>query len=298
MNILSSSDLSEEQIKRIFDIADDMKGGKEEIEIRKNSTLAIYFEKPSTRTRVAFEGAMAQLGGIPIFINAADTHANRGESISDIGRVLSGYCDMIAARLIKHSDLLELAQASSVPVINALTDLEHPTQALADLYTIFDRCEKIRGIKIAFVGDIATNTANSLMITATKLGAVVRLVGPKECLPNSICLNKAREFGRVEVYDDMETGLEGVDIIYTDTFVSMGKESEAEERYKMFAPYQVNLKALKMAKPGAYVMHCLPAYRGVEITADVIDGPQSIVFEQSKNKLLLNKALILFMAER
>ncbi len=297
MDLLSSCDLSQDQIRRIFKIADDIGRGREEIEVKENTTLLIYFEKPSTRTRVSFEVAMEQLGGISVFVSAEDTHAKRGESVSDIARVLSGYSDLIAARMRKHADLLAMAEGSTVPVINALTDLEHPTQALADVYTIIQKVGKIKGARIAFVGDIATNTANSLMVTAAKLGATISLVGPKECLPNSEYLNKAREFGKVEVYSSLEEGVEDADIVYTDTFVSMGKESEAEERIRMFAPYQVNAAMLKFASPRAYVMHCMPMYRGTEITTDVVDGPQSIIFEQSKNKLLINKAVLLFLVE-
>ena len=226
MDLISSAELTLEQIREIFRIADMLKEGKEPLMVGPETTIGIYFEKQSTRTRVAFEAAIAQLGGIPIFINAADTHSTRGESISDIAKVLGGYCDMIVARVLKHSEIVEMADATEKPVINALTDIEHPTQALADVYTIVEKCGRIKGLTIAFVGDIATNTANSLMLTASKLGATVRLVGPKEVQPNHGYLIKAREYGKVEVYDDVNDGVDGADIIYTDTFVSMGKEGE------------------------------------------------------------------------
>ena len=298
MNLVSSDDLSKDQINRMFDIADDIKDNKEEMSLREHSTLALFFEKPSTRTRVSFEVAMAHLGGAAIYIDAQTTQRRRGETMADTARVLSAYCDFIAARLNDHSDIIEMANSASVPVINALTDLEHPTQALADVYTIIQHFDNIKDIKIAFLGDRACNTANSLMLTAAKLGAEVSLVGPKEYQPNSTYFNRAREYSKVHPYESLEEGLDDADIIYTDTFVSMGQEADAEKRRRLFAPYQLNAKALALASDKALVMHCLPAHRGEEIAADVLDGPRSIVWEQAKNKLLLNKAIILYLSER
>ncbi|OJI07747.1 MAG: ornithine carbamoyltransferase [Candidatus Micrarchaeum sp. ARMAN-1] len=295
MNILSINDLSREDMLKIFEIADNLKENKEQTSLRENSTLAIFFEKPSTRTRTSFEAGIAQLGGKGIYIDAATTQRSRGESYSDIGKMLSSYCDFIAARLYKHDDIVEMAESSSVPVINALTDLEHPTQALVDMYTMNSHIKNFKDISIAFVGDIATNTANSLMLAATKLNSRISLVGPKDYMPNNAYFNKAREHGLVYVYDNPKEGLDGANIIYTDTFVSMGQESEAEKRRETFKDYQVNSKLLEYADPEALVMHCLPAHRGEEITAEVIDGPRSIVWEQAKNKLLIAKAVLLFL---
>jgi len=296
MNILSINDLSKEDILKIFDIADNLRDNKEQTSLRENSTLALFFEKPSTRTRTSFEAGIAQLGGKGIYIDANTSQRSRGESFADIGRMLSSYCDFIAARLYKHDDIVEMAENSTVPVINALTDLEHPTQALVDMYTVNSHIKNFRDVKIAFVGDIATNTANSLMLAATKLGARMALVGPKDYSPNSIYFNKAREHGLIYVYDDVKEGLEGANIIYTDTFVSMGQEAEAEKRKELFKDYQVNSKLLEYADASALVMHCLPAHRGEEITSEVIDGPKSIVWEQAKNKMLIAKALLLFLS--
>ena len=295
MNILSINDLSREDMLKIFEIADNLKENKEQTSLRENSTLAIFFEKPSTRTRTSFEAGIAQLGGKGIYIDAATTQRSRGESYSDIGKMLSSYCDFIAARLYKHDDIVEMAESSSVPVINALTDLEHPTQALADMYTMNSHIKNFKDISIAFVGDIATNTANSLMLAATKLNSRISLVGPKDYMPNNTYFNKAREHGIVYVYDSLKEGLDGANIVYTDTFVSMGQESEAEKRREIFKDYQVNSKLLGYADPEALVMHCLPAHRGEEITAEVIDGPRSIVWEQAKNKVLIAKAVLLFL---
>ena len=296
MNILGINDLSKEDMLKIFDIADNLRENKEQASLRENSTLALFFEKPSTRTRTSFEAGISQLGGKGIYIDAATSQRSRGESYSDIGKMLSSYCDFIAARLYKHDDIVEMAESSSVPVINALTDLEHPTQALVDMYTMNAHIKNFKDIRIAFVGDIATNTANSLMLAATKLNSRISLVGPRDYMPNNAYFNKAREHGLVYVYDSVKDGLDGANIVYTDTFVSMGQESEADKRREMFKDYQVNSKLLEYAGQDALVMHCLPAHRGEEITAEVIDGPRSIVWEQAKNKLLIAKAVLLFLS--
>ncbi len=296
MNILSSNDISKDQINKIFEIADNLKENKEETAIKENSVLSLLFEKPSTRTRLSFEAAMAQLGGKSVYLDAQTTHLSRGESIGDTSRVLSSYSDFIAARMYSQDDLIELAECSSVPVINALTDLEHPTQALVDMYTIKAHKKNLHNTRIAFVGDIASNTANSLMITASKLGSNMVLISPNGYLPNSAYFNKAREYGNVEVTASIEEGMDNVDVIYTDTFVSMGQEKIAEERRKLFAGYQVDQHVVDMANSDAIVMHCLPAHRGEEISADVIDGPKSVVWEQAKNKMLIAKAILLYLS--
>jgi ornithine carbamoyltransferase len=297
MNLISSNDLSKEQINEIFAIADALKEGSEELSIKEGSVLALLFEKSSTRTRLSFEVAMAQLGGRAVYLDTQTTQLKRGESIADTARMMSSYCDFVAARMYNHSDLIELATSSRIPIINALTDLEHPTQALTDMYTIREHKKNLKNVRIAFVGDIAANTANSLMITATKLGSEVVLVGPKDYLPNPIYFNKAREHGAITATSSIPDGIDGVDVIYTDTFISMGQESQAESRRKLFADYIVDKKMLGYASKDVLVMHCLPAHRGEEIAADVIDGPKSIVWEQAKNKLLIAKAVLLFLSK-
>ena len=296
MNVISSVDLSRDQIEKIFEIADNLSEGHEEAALKEGSLLALFFQKPSTRTRVSFEAAISQLGGTGIYIDAATSQFSRGETPSDTARILSSYCDFIAARLDSHSDMTAFADGSSVPVINALTDKEHPTQALADMYTVRAHKKDLREAKIAFLGDIAANTANSLMVTAAKLGAEIELIGPKGYNPESAYFNKAREYGNIRVYDSLEEGLDGANFIYADTFVSMGQEKNADARRKLFAPYQLNAKALALAAPDALAMHCLPAHRNEEITSDVLDGPRSIVWEQAKNKLLIAKAVLIFLS--
>jgi len=298
MNFISVADLSKEEISEIFNIADDLKHGKVEIALKEDAVAALIFEKPSTRTRVSFEVAMAQLGGHSIYIDSRTSQLSRGESIADTAKVLSGYVDFIIARLYKHDDVMELANNATVPVINALTDLEHPCQALSDLYTIQEVKKRLRGLKLAFVGDIAANTANSLMLAGAKMGMEIALVGPKNYMPNTFYFTKAREYSKVETYNNIREGVSDADVIYTDTFVSMGQEAEAEERRKLFAPYQVNKTLLSYAKKDTIVMHCLPAHRGEEITDDVLDGPQSVVWQQARNKLLIEKAILLYLSEK
>ena len=294
MNLISSVDMSKGDIENIFRIADEFNGGVFSF-VDSGTTLALLFEKPSTRTRVSFEAAMIKLGGESIYIDASTSQLSRGETIDDTARVLSSYVDMIAARMRRHCDLVQLAKHSSVPVINALTDLEHPCQALSDLYTIKSVKGRIEGLRIAFVGDIAANTANSLMVSGTTMGAAIALVGPRRCIPNSKYLEAARKRGTVGVYSDMKEGLKDADVIYTDTFVSMGQEKDAKKRQMLFAGYQVNRKLLGYAKKNAIVMHCLPAHRGEEITSDVLDGRQSAVWKQAANKMPVEKAILLYL---
>ncbi|HQT44700.1 MAG TPA: ornithine carbamoyltransferase, partial [Candidatus Micrarchaeota archaeon] len=208
-------------------------------------------------------------------------------------RVMSRYAQGIMARLYKHSDILEIAANSSVPVINGLTDLEHPCQAMADLLTMKENGKLGNGKRFAFVGDCGFNMANSLMLACAKFGMDVSLVCPESCKPNMTFVNEASKFAKVEICHDIEKGVEGADVIYTDVWVSMGMEAEAEARLEEYAPFQVNSKLLSYAKKDCVVMHCLPANRGQEITNGVIDGPNSVVWDQAENRLHFQKALML-----
>ena len=298
MHFLSVEDFSKSQIEEIFEISDEIASGKSRLALKEGAIAVLLFEKPSTRTRISFEVAMAQLGGNYIYIDPSTTQLSRGESWADTAKVISSYVDFIIPRLYHHEDLLEIAKNSSVPVINALTDQEHPTQALGDLLTIRKNKKKLKGLKIAMLGDTSNNTFNSLIMASTKMGMEVSLIGPKTNFPNPKFLAKAKEYGIVRTTDDIEEGVEGADVLYTDTFVSMGEEAEASLRKKLFMPYQLNERVLEMAAPKAIVMHPLPAHRGEEITAEVIDGSQSVVFEQAKNKLLIEKSVILYIADK
>ncbi len=297
MNLISSDDLTKADIKRLFAMAGKLSSDKSGLSLKENATVALLFTEPSTRTRVSFEVAVAQLGGMPIYIDAKSTQLSRGEEVTDTAKILSMYCDFIAVRTFDHGTVVKMGENSSVPVINALTSLEHPTQALADIYTIFKNKGDLKGLKIAFIGDIAQNTCNSLMLSSVKMGAEFSLVGPKGWKPKSQYYNKAREYGRVYITDSVEDGLDGADVVYTDTFVSMGDEAEAEQRRSLFAPYQLNAAAMAHAKKDAIAMHPLPAHRGEEITSEVLDGKQSVAWEQARNKLLMEKAILLYLSE-
>ncbi len=297
LNYISANDLSSKQIETLFSLSDKIKGKRNPLLGKTRPILALIFEKASTRTRVSFESAIDQLGGSAIYIDSHTSQISRGESLADTARVLGSYVDVLAARMYKHSDIQELAENSSIPVINALSDLEHPCQALADVYTIREALGKVKGMRIGFVGDIADNVANSLMVIAAKMGAEVSLVGPEGYGPNEDFVRAARKFSSVEIYSDIKKGLEGCDVVYTDTFISMGQEAQTAKRRKLFSKYQLNSKAMRYAKKGAKVMHCLPAHRGEEITSELLDGKSSIVWRQAANKLLLEKAILLYLLE-
>lgn len=303
MNFLSANDISKEEIERIFEIADSFVAGKQTASIKEHTVLAMYFEKPSTRTRLSFEVGMTQLGGRAVFIDSKTSQASKGESYADTARMLSNYCDFVAARLNRNTDLIEMANNSEVPVINAMTDIEHPTQGLSDLYTIRSHVKSLKNTRIAFLGDIQNNTFNSLMVLAAKYGAEIVLIGPQGYLPKSKYVTKVKEYSKVVVTDSLEDGLDGADVVYTDSFISLADTfgqvdlNEVDKRRKLFAPYQLNQKTLELASKKAIVMHPLPAHRGEEITSDVLDGPSSVAVEQARNKLLLIKALVLYLSQ-
>jgi ornithine carbamoyltransferase len=297
MNLTKITTLSATEINEIFSIADAIKSGRQKAKME-NKVLALLFEKPSTRTRVSFEAAMARLGGSSIYIDKNTSQLSRGETIGDTAMVLSQYVDFIAARMYKQKDLEDLAASATVPVINALTDTEHPCQAISDIYTMREKSDTLKGKKLAFVGDIAANTANSLLVGCTAMGMDVVLVGPESCKPNAEYLSRAKKSGRVEVTADMHHGIKDADFIYTDTFVSMGQEGEAEKRRAEFKEFQLNASALSHAKKTAFVMHCLPAHRGEEITSEVLDGKMSIVALQARNKMIVEGAILIYLSSK
>ncbi len=261
-------------------------------------TLAMLFEKSSTRTRVSFEVAMAQMGGHAVYLDFAGSQMSRGESVADTGRVLGRYCNAIMARLYRQADLVEMAKYSEVPVINGLTDAEHPCQALADIMTMAERGKAIKGKKFAFAGDCSFNMANSLMLICAKSGMEVSLACPAKYPPQEKYVKEAKKFAKVQVEQDAQKGVAGADVIYTDVWVSMGQEGEKAQRMSDFMPYQVNAELLANAKNDAIVMHCLPAHRGMEITSDVLDGKQSAVWDQAENRLHVQKAILLKLLEK
>jgi ornithine carbamoyltransferase len=262
----------------------------------KGKTLAMIFSKSSTRTRVSFEAGIYQLGGYPLFLSSSDIQLGRGETIHDTAKVLSHYVNGIMIRTFKHSDVLDLAKYGTIPVINGLTDLMHPCQILADLFTIYETKSKLEGLKLAYVGD-GNNVANSLLHGCAKTGIDIYLATPEQYGADEIIIEQARHAAKksgskVVITTDPEEAAKDADVIYTDTWISMGQEDEKDIRIKTFMPYQVNEKLFSKAKKDAMFLHCLPAYRGLEVTEDIIDGPNSNVFEEAENRLHVQKAIM------
>ena len=294
-SLLSITDIKDD-VKDILDLASKIKAGEMEEKPLEGKTLAMIFEKSSTRTRVSFDVGMYQLGGRAIFLSSNDLQMGRGEPISDTAKVLSRFVDGIMIRAIRHSDVVELAKHSDVPVISGLTDLEHPCQALADMLTIKEHLGDWKGKKICFAGD-GNNVCNSLLLIAPLLGMDMSVACPKGYEPSEDILKTAREYAdenntQIVVSDDIGVALENVDVVYTDVWVSMGDEAEKAKREIDLAPFQVNMDLMSLANDGAIFMHCLPAVRGQEVSADVIDGPQSVVFDEAENRLHAQKALL------
>ena len=294
-SLLSITDIKDD-VKDILDLAGKIKAGEMDEKPLEGKTLAMIFEKSSTRTRVSFDVGMYQLGGRAIFLSSNDLQMGRGEPISDTAKVLSRFVDGIMIRAIRHSDVVELAKHSDVPVISGLTDLEHPCQALADMLTIKEHLGDWIGKKICFAGD-GNNVCNSLLLIAPLLGMDMSVACPKGYEPSEDILKIAREYAdenntQIVVSDDIGVALENVDVVYTDVWVSMGDEAEKAKREIDLAPFQVNMDLMSFANDGAIFMHCLPAVRGQEVSADVIDGPKSVVFDQAENRLHAQKAIL------
>ncbi|MEW5933623.1 MAG: ornithine carbamoyltransferase [Bacillota bacterium] len=298
-DVVSLADLTAEEIMQVVATAEHFKMmAKAGMQPRPlvGKTLGMIFHKPSTRTRVSFEVAMAQLGGHALNLTAAELQLRRGETIADTGRVLSRYLDAIMIRTYSHADVVELAQAATIPVINGLTDFSHPCQILGDLLTIKEKKGRLEGIKLAYVGD-GNNVAHSLLFGGSKVGMHVVVATPRGYEPDAGVVERASEFarasgGRVEVVTDPLQAVADADVVYTDVWASMGQEAQEEERRRVFGPYQVNGDLMARAGPGSVFMHCLPAHRGQEVTDEVIDGPQSVVWDQAENRLHIQKAIL------
>ncbi len=296
-NLLSIFDLSKSDIEKIFARALEHKEMHKTPAIGKSlegKAVGIVFEKPSTRTRVSFEAAAALLGAHPVFIDSDSSQINRGETLEDTAKVLSSYLDIIVMRTYGHERLERFAGVSSVPVINALSDLEHPTQALADIFTIATHSIDTERFKLAYIGD-GNNVANSLIGISSILGFDIAIASPGGCEPDADILRKSgKSNGRgaqITITESPMEAVEDADVIYTDVWVSMGQEESVNIKEK-FAPYQVNAELLSHAPDDALVMHCLPAHRGEEITAEVMNGKRFIAFEQAENKLHVAKATL------
>ena len=294
-DLLSVADLSSEEICSLISDAIDMKA-EGWLSTLNGKTLALMFEKPSLRTRLSFEVAMRQLGGQTIYLSPAEVGLGQRESVPDVARVLSRYVDAIVARTFSHQTLEIMAQYSSVPVINALSDLEHPCQALGDLLTIYEKKGELQGLTLAFIGD-GNNVAHSLMLAALLTGMDFRIASPAGYAVQEKILRQAQGYAidsgaKILCTEEPPLAVSGADIVYTDVWTSMGQEAEAERRRQVFASYQVDSELLSLAKEDAILMHPLPAHHGEEVAEGIVDSPQSVVFDQAENRMHLQKALL------
>lgn len=299
-DLVSISDLEPDQLSTIFALAQRLKRERRAGQahpLLSGKTLAMIFEKPSLRTRVTFEAGMVQLGGYAVYLSPADIGLGTRESPTDVARNLSRWVDLIMVRTFAHQIVLELAEQATVPVINGLSDLSHPCQILADCLTLIEQRGRLDGLRIAFVGD-GNNVVNSWLNAAAKLPISFRLACPPGYEPDAELLAAAKKAGGdIRVSHALPDAVDGADVVYTDVWTSMGQEDESAVRQQAFGPYQVNAEVLALAKPEALVMHCLPAHRGQEISAEVLDGPQSIVLEQAENRLHVQKAIMAWLLQ-
>lgn len=285
-------DFTKDEVRQIFELAKELKDKQKKgipHELLKGKSLAMIFQKPSTRTRVSFEVAMTQLGGHSLNLAAQELQLGRGETVSDTAKVLSRYVDAIMARVFSHQDIIDLAKNSTVPVINGLSDKFHPCQALTDLFTVWEKRGNLENLTVAFVGDGNNNVTNSLLLLCDILGINFKVACPDKYRTQKDILDLAER--KIEISNDAKAIVKNADVIYTDTWVSMGRTDE-KERIEALTPYQVNQDLISLAKKGVMVMHCLPAHRGQEITDEVMDGPNSIIFDQAENRLHVQKAIL------
>jgi len=293
-NFLSSLDISSEEFLHILEIAKNFKNKDLNIKL-KEKVLGLIFDKSSTRTRVSFQVAMSRLGGTTVDLNPTTSQIGRGELIRDTARVLSKYCDVLAIRTFKQIDLEEYAKWSSKPVINALTDLEHPCQALADFMTIKEEFIDFKNVVLTFVGD-SNNVANSLIFCGALLGVEVRIACPKGYEPNDLVISKANELYKnknlLKITNDPITAVKGANVLYTDVWSSMGEENQKEEKDKDFLGFTIDQNLVRSADKDAIILHCLPAYRNKEITDEVIESKKSRIFEQAENRMHAQQALL------
>ncbi|MBE3143718.1 MAG: ornithine carbamoyltransferase [Planctomycetes bacterium] len=301
-DFIAIADFSAEEIQNLLNLAIQLK--KEHFAngnppLLKGKVLAMIFQKPSLRTRISFDMAMRQVGGDALYISPNEIGLGQREAISDVARVLSGYVSVIMARVFTHDHVVELAKWSSIPVLNGLSDYNHPCQGMADALTILEKFGTLKGLNVTFVGD-GNNVAVSLMHVCAKLGANFTLASPEgyDLSPTSLEIGKkitAESGSKITLLRDPHEAVKGADVIYTDTWTSMGQEAETKKREDVFPPYQVNAKLVSEARPHAIVMHCLPAHRGHELTDEVADGPHSVIFPQAHNRLHAQKAILVHL---
>ncbi len=300
-DFISIADYSREDIEAIFDLTAELKEKTKRGESHhrcKGKTMAMIFAKPSARTRISFETGMYQLGGYALYLSPNDIGVGKREAVKDVAQVVSRYNDIIMARLFDHRHMEELAEFASAPVINGLTDYNHPCQIMADIYTVKEHRKNLDDLKVTYIGD-GNNVANSWINLASKLPMHLVICSPSGYEPNAETLQRTRDAGisKVELVADPQRAVEDADVVYTDVWASMGQEAEAEQRKQVFLPYQVNSTLMAHARKDALVMHCLPAHRGEEITDEVLDGPQSIVFDEAENRMHVQKGIIVKLLE-
>lgn len=302
-DFISVHDITLYQFSKILDLTREIKDRPQRLQNRlKNKILAMIFEKPSLRTRMTFEVGMLELGGEAIYLSPSDIGIGARETLYDVGKNLERWVDGIMIRTFVHQNVVDLAQASCIPVINALTDFLHPCQAMADIFTLKEKRGDLINLKLAYVGD-GNNVCHSLLLAAAKAGSKMSVATPPGYEPNPEIVKQAEEDAKETEASffftkDPSEAVEAADAVYTDTWASMGQEQEKEERAKIFAPYQVNKELMIKAKEDALFMHCLPAHRGEEVTDDVIDSSQSIVYDQAENRLHVQKVILLLLLEK
>lgn len=295
-DLISINDLTKKEIEEIFKLTDSLKKNKFS-SVLSGKTLALVFQKPSNRTRVSFEVGMYQLGGNSIYLSPDEISLGVRESIKDVAKTLSRYIDAIVLRTFEHKNILEMAEYSDKPVINGLSDFSHPCQALADIYTVKEKLNNLKGLTLAYVGD-GNNVCNSLIYACSKLGLHITIAAPKGYEPDKKVLEEAnciakKEGSTIRLFNKAAEAVKNADVIYTDVWTSMGQEKEAKERKRLFNDFQINKKLIGLAKKDCLIMHCLPAHRGQEITDEVIDGPNSVVFDQAENRMHAQKAVLI-----
>jgi len=303
-DLISIKDLTAREIEEIFILTDKLKKDKFKFsKVLKGKTLALVFQKPSNRTRVSFEVGMYQLGGYSIYLGAEEINLGIRESVKDVAKTLSRYVDGIVVRTFAHRNVEEMARYADIPVINGLSDFSHPCQVLSDIYTIREKFKKIKGIKLAYIGDGNNNVCHSLLFACPKVGINIVVASPKNYQPQKEVLDEAIRISKitgseVSLLDEPFLAVKDADIIYTDVWTSMGKEKEARIRKRVFKRFQVNRNLVSLAKKDCLIMHCLPAHRGEEITDEVIDSKNSIVFDQAENRLHVQKAILIKLVSK
>lgn len=295
-DLISIKDLSVKEINDIFKLTDELKKNRAKFnKALTGKTLALIFEKPSNRTRVSFEVGMFQLGGYCVYLRPDEINLGVRESIHDVAKTLSRYVEGIVMRTFSHQSVVDFARHSDKPVINGLSDFSHPCQALADLYTIKEKLRKLKGLTLTYIGD-GNNVCNSLLYACSKTGMRLFIATPLGFEPDKSVVNQAKEGAQsdsIRLFHDPKEAVKEADVIYTDVWTSMGQEKEKEERKRLFKDFQINAGLTGLAKKDVFIMHCLPAHRGEEITDQVIDSPNSVVFDQAENRMHVQKAILI-----